>query len=108
MSEIAYYLRLLIPADKEIKTTAYNISTSAVQIATNLTSGNCRRGFAAYNNSHTDSGEVYWGGSDVTTGNGMPIPKGALFAFPVASGEATNPWIIGDGAGNNVRVIEMA
>ncbi len=107
MSNEDRYLRLLIQSDKELKTTAVNVTTTATIFSTSLTSGYKRRGFAAYNNSNNDSGECYWGGSDVTVANGMPIPKGAVWALPVASGQATSPYFVADNTAN-LRIIEMA
>ena len=116
MSEIAKLLRLMSQADKEFKITTVTTYGSPAKFTSQLTLGFARKGFAAYNNSATNSGEIAWGGSDCNV-NGMPIPKGAIVDIPIASSanaDVTNAdvdvYFCNDTSGEygDLRVIELS
>ena len=116
MSELGSYLRLLVQADKEFKTTAVSVHGSPAKFTSQLTGDHKRKGFAAYNNSNDASGEILWGGSDCDT-NGMLIPKGALVDIPVAADEAVDAVTNGidvyfcnsvSGENGDLRILELS
>jgi len=83
-AEIAYLLRLGVPSDKEFVITPVTVEDTPAKFTSQLSDDNpTRKTFAAYNNSHADSGEILWGSDDVVTA-GMPIPKGVLVNLPIA------------------------
>lgn len=114
MSEIAYLLRLGSPGAKELKTTAVDVFGSATKFTSQLTSEYSRKGFAAYNNSNSASGEVLWGGSDLTEANGIPIPNGAMVDIPIAYAPSATDNVdvyfcnTVSGEIGNLRVVEIA
>ena len=107
-NELAYLARLNSIATKEFKITAVDVFGSPTLFTSQLISGYTRKGFAAYNQSSSASGEVVWGGSDVTEGTGMPIPKGALFDIPVSVDLPVYFCNTVSGEIGNLRVIEIA
>jgi len=111
MSEIAYYLRLLVQADKEAVITPVTLSSDTPsKFSSELTSEQTRKGIAAYNNSDSGSGECYYGFTAVVApGTGMPIPKGAMVNIPVADVDAIDLYFVGtSGEIGDLRVIEVA
>lgn len=84
MSEIQYLLRQGVPSEKELKITPVTVEDTPAAFTSQLSLGYTRRTFAAYNDSHANSGEILWGGSDVVTA-GMPIPKGVMVNLPVTT-----------------------
>jgi hypothetical protein len=107
MAELNNLVRLLVPADKEFKVTAVTATQTATKFTSSLTSGYKRRAIAAYNNSHDNSGECYWGGSTVVAGNGMPIPKGSIVEVPVTT-DLDIYFVADSGQIGDLRVIEIA
>ena len=107
-AEIAYLLRLSSPGAKELKTTAVDVFGSAAKFTSQLTSEYSRKGFAAYNNSNSASGEVLWGGSDLTEANGIPIPKGAMVDIPLSTDVDVYFCNTVSGEIGNLRVVEIA
>jgi hypothetical protein len=88
MSEIAYLLRLLAQGDKEGKITVQPVCGAAAAFTSQLTSGQTRKGFSAYNSSSvTASGELYYGYSESLSpsGESKPIPQGAVVDIPVSA-----------------------
>lgn len=72
-----YYLRLMINGDKELKVQAVQITDTPTTVTTALTSGQTRRRLLVVNNSHSQSGEAYFGhDSNLNSQNGFPIEKG--------------------------------
>ena len=107
-AEIAYLLRLSSPGAKELKTTAVDVFGSATKFTSQLTSEYSRKGFAAYNNSNSASGEIVWGGSDLTEGNGLPTPKGAMVDIPLSTDVDVYFCNTVSGEIGNLRVVEIA
>lgn len=107
MSESNYLLRLMVQADNEFKATNVTVTYVPTLFTSQLTSGYTRKGFSAYNNSLAGSGECYWGGSTVTTGNGQVIPKGAIVEIPVS--DNLDVYFVGtSGEIHDLRVLEIA
>jgi len=104
--ETDYLLRLMSQGDKELKTTAVEVFGDAAAFTSQTT--NFRKGFAAYNNSDSASGECVWGGSDLTEANGMPIPKGAIVDIPVSTDIDVYFCNTLSGEIGNLRVVEIA
>ena len=84
MSEIADLLRYQSPCDKEIATSAVTVTGTAAKFTSQLTGTYVRKSFYGYNNSDDDSGELFYGGSDVTPETGRPIPLGADIGFNIS------------------------
>lgn len=63
-----------------------------------------RRALMIYNNS---ANTIYWGGSDVTVTNGIPITAGS-FASPVDAGYNLKVYAIAASSGNDVRTVEIS
>ena len=53
---------------------------------------------------NTSAGAMFWGGSDVTTANGMPFPNDTTQSFDCLSG--LDLYLISDSADQNVRFVE--
>jgi len=104
--EIEYLLRLQSQADKEFKISAVEVFGDPAIFTSQLTY--FRKGFAAYNNSDSASGEIVWGGSDVTGATGMPIPKGAIMDIPVSTDLGVYFCNTVSGEIGNLRVVEIA
>ena len=105
-SEQTRLLRLMSQADHELKTTAVEVFGSPTVFTPQTT--RFRKGFAAYNNSDSASGEIVWGGSDLTEANGMPIPKGAIVDIPVSTDIDVYFCNTLSGEIGNLRVVEIA
>jgi len=105
-SQTDYLLRLMSQGDKELKTTAVEVFGSPTKFTSQTTE--YRKGFAAYNNSDSASGEIVWGGVDLTEANGMPIPKGAITPIPVSSDVDVYFCNTVSGEIGNLRVVEIA
>jgi hypothetical protein len=93
---------------KELKITAVDVFGSSDLFTSQLTEGYTRKGFGAYNNSGSASGEIVWGPSTVTAANGMPIPKGAMVDIPVSVDIPIYFCNTVSGETGNLRVIEIA
>lgn len=106
--ETDFLLRLQSQADHEVKTSAVDVFGSPAKFTSQLTSGYSRKGFAAYNNSDSASGEIVWGGSDVTAATGMPIPKGAIVDIPCSTDIDVYFCNTVSGEIGNLRVVEIA
>jgi hypothetical protein len=63
-----------------------------------------RRALMIYNNS---TNTIYWGGSDVTVANGIPITAGS-FASPLDAGYNLKIYAIAASNGNDVRCVEIS
>lgn len=63
-----------------------------------------RRSLVIYNNS---SNTIYWGGSDVTVNNGIPITAGS-FSSPIDAGYNLRVYAIAGSNGNDVRTVEIS
>ena len=107
-SELAYLMRLMSAGTKELKTTAVDVFGSPTLFESQLTSGYSRKGFGAMNNSNSASGEIVWGGSDLTEGNGIPIPKGAMVDIPLSTDVDVYFCNTVSGEIGNLRVVEIA
>ena len=107
-SEQTYLLRLMSPGTKELKITAVDVFGSATLFESQLSAGYTRKGFGAYNQSNSASGEVVWGPAGVTEGTGMPIPKGAIVDIPVSTDIDVYFCNTVSGETGNLRVIEIA
>jgi len=81
--ETDYLARLNSQADHELATTAVEVFGTPAKFTSQTT--RFRKGIAGYNNSDSASGEILWGGSDLSHANGMPIPKGSIVDFPVST-----------------------
>lgn len=108
MSEIASLLRLQVQVDKEIVVTPVTVTPVATAFESQLTTGYTRKQFYAYNNSSTDSGELYYGHDDTLTVDiGRPIPLGADVSLNVNSGLDVY-FIAASGELGDLRVFEGA
>ncbi|MCL4366217.1 hypothetical protein M1437_03250 [Patescibacteria group bacterium] len=85
------------------KTTSNTVGVAAVLLPNYGQLFN-RRSMIIYNNS---SNMIYIGGSDVTTGNGFPIPANS-YSPAIDAGYNLKVYGIAEQAGNNVRVIEIS
>ena len=108
MSEISYYLRLNSPGAKELKTYAIDVFGDPAEVTSQLASGYSRKGMCFYNNSNTASGEILWGGSDLSESNGMVIPKGAAVDIPLSTDVPVYVMNTISGEIGNLRVVEIA
>ena len=107
-AETDYLLRLMSQATKEFKTTALEVFGGPAKFTSQLTEGYTRKGFYAYNNSDSASGEVGWGGADLTEGNGIPIPKGAWMDIPISTDLDVYFANMNSGEISNLRILEIA
>lgn len=108
MSEIASLLRLQVQCDKEIKVTPVTVTPVATAFTSQLEEGYTRRSFFGYNNSHNDSGELYYGHDDeVTAGTGRPIPLGADVEFRLST-DVDIYFVAASGEIGDLRVLEGA
>jgi len=108
MSQLEYFARLASIATKEFKITALDVFGDPALFESQLSEGYVRKGFGVLNNSNAASGEVAWGGADVTAGTGMLIPKGALFDLPVSVDLPVYFCNTVSGEIGNLRVVEIA
>ena len=106
--ETDYLLRLMSQADKELKTSGVEVFGDPAKFTSQLTEGYSRKGVAGYNHSNSASGEILWGGSDLTSANGMPIPKGSIVDFPVSTDIDLYFMNTVSGEIGNLRVVEIA
>ena len=106
--ETDFLLRLASQADKELKTTGVEVHGAAEKFTSQLTSEYTRKGIAGYNNSNSASGEILWGGSDLTEANGIPIPKGAIDNFPISTDIDLYFMNTVSGENSDLRVVEIA
>lgn len=105
--QIGRLLRLMVQGDVEFKTSAVTITGTAAKFTSQLVTTNTRKKIVAYNNSNGSSGECYWGGSDLTSSNGVPIPKGDMMDLGVSSG--LDVYFISDaGEIGDLRIVEVA
>lgn len=113
MSNIDYYLRLMVQSDKEAKISAVNVSDQATLFESALTSGQTRKFIRIFNNSHDASGEAYYGYSSTMSpsGESMPIPvSGESFVvIPIADVSAIPLYFrASSGEVADLRVEELA
>jgi len=101
------YLRLRSNAEFEIKTSALHVyQATPVQFSSQITE-NSRKKIFALNNSNNSSGEVCWGGSDVTVASGIPLQKVVFTELPLSSD--IDPYFIGkSGEHFDIRLLEIA
>lgn len=107
-SEQTFLLRFNAPGTKELKTTSVDVFGSAQEFTSQLSSGYARKFIAAYNNSAPASGEIVWGSSDLTEGNGIPIPKGSIVDIPLFTDVSVYFCNTVSGEIGNLRVVEIA
>jgi hypothetical protein len=108
-AEVAKYLRRITPAEYTFEITSLSISGERpVQFTTQLgAESRGRTGFFAYNNSHYNSGECYWGPAGVTSATGMPIPKGVVMEIPLV--EDIDVWFTADvDTMGDLRILELS
>lgn len=105
-NETDFLLRLQSQADHELKTTALTVYGDPVKFTSQLT--RFRKGFGAYNNSDSASGEIVWGGSDLTPENGIPIPKGAMVDIPCSTNIDVYFCNTVSGELGDLRLVEIA
>ena len=108
MSETEFLLRLAVQGTKEIKTTAVEVHGDAEKFTSQMTEGEKRKRLYAYNNTSASSGELVYGGSDVTPGNGIPIPKGLLHEIRVADDIDLYFQNVISGENSDLRVLEIS
>ena len=105
MGEMEKLTRTLVIGDKAFSARAMLVTATAQEIETALSV--YRKGLTVYNNSNTSSGELYWGGSDVTQHNGFPIPKGAMLTIPVSTDLPV--YVVAEaGETGDLRIMELA
>jgi hypothetical protein len=107
-SELAYLARLNSIATKELKITSVNVFGSSDLFTSQLVEGYTRKGFGAYNNSDSASGECVWGPEGVTSETGMPIPKGSIVDIPCSVDIPIYFCNTVSGETGNLRVVEIA
>lgn len=107
-SEQTFLLRFNAPGTKELKTTAVDVFGSAQEFTSQLTAGYTRKFIGAFNNSNSASGEIVWGSSDLTEGNGIPIPKGSIVDIPLSTDVSVYFCNTVSGEIGNLRVVEIA
>ena len=105
MSEIANYLRLMIPSNREIKQSSMTVYGDRAQFTSALTTGYKRRGFAIQNNE--SSNKMYIGDSTVTATDGFPIAAGATLEFGVTV-DIDPYFVCASGETCDARIIEIA
>lgn len=93
----------LNPSDGFIKTTDNIVGTTLVTLPQYGQLFN-RRSVLIYNNSVNT---IYIGGSDVTVGNGLPVPPNS-YSPPVDAGYNLPIYAVASQGGNDVRVIEIS
>jgi hypothetical protein len=108
MSEVAKLLRFQAPAVKEIATQQVNVlaQISGEAFVSTLSSNTTRKYLMVYNNTHSSSGEVYFGGSGVTPSDGMILEKSKWIELPI--GGAMDIYFVADSLGTEIRVVELA
>lgn len=93
----------LNPANGFVKTTDNTVGTSVTQLPSYGQLFN-RRSIMIYNNS---ANTIYIGGSDVTVGNGLPIPASS-YGPSIDAGYDLPIYGVASQSGNDVRVIEIS
>jgi hypothetical protein len=107
MSELNNMVRMLIPADKEFQISAVTVTSTRALFPSKLSGEYNRKALAAYNNSDSGSGELYWGDASVTPSTGMPIPKGAFVEIPTSS--VLSVYFVAEtGQTGDLRVVEIS
>lgn len=86
-----------------VKTTSSTVGTTAIELPNYGQLFN-RRALQIYNNS---SNTIYYGGSDVTVNNGIPIAAGS-FSSAIDAGYNMAVFGIAATTGNNVRCLEVS
>lgn len=91
----------VLPFQGTIVTATKSVSSTALKIPSGANAEE-RRGVFIYNNS---SDIIYWGGSDVSTSNGIPIKQD--IAYIVKAGQGADLYVISDGTNSDVRYFEV-
>lgn len=86
-----------------VKTTDNTVGKTVVSLP-NYGQLEARRSLRIYNNS---ANTIYWGGSDVTTGNGIPIASGGD-SGAIMAGYNLKVYAIASTTGNDIRVVEIS
>ncbi len=87
MSTLENILRDMTNANNEAKITAVAVTLTPTQFTSALTLGYSRKAIWAYNNSHVNSGECYYGYSASMSDKigSRPIPVGSVVEIPVTT-----------------------
>lgn len=93
----------ILPLQGYVKTTATTVGTTRTTLP-GYGQLNNRRALQIYNNS---SNTIYYGGSDVTTANGIPVSAGS-FSNVIDAGYNMIVYGIASTTGNDIRVIEVS
>ena len=85
--QVENLLRVMVNGDKEAKITAVAVNLTPTLFTSQLVNGFPRKAIFAYNNSHTNSGESYYGyiPEMTPTSASRPIPIGAVIEIPVTA-----------------------
>lgn len=111
MSEIASLLRLIVQSDKEAKVTCVTATDNPAKFISQLTENYTRRSIRVYNNSHSLSGECYYGfagSGEMNSGlASYPVPKGETVKIHVSS--SIDIYFVAEaGERGDLRVEELA
>jgi hypothetical protein len=107
--QIENLLRVMVPGNKEAVITAVPVTLIPTLFESQLVNGFSRKKIRAYNNSHANSGECYYGYDSQMhpTENSIAIPKKAFIEIPVASSIPIY-FVCISGELGDVRVEEIA
>ena len=105
MSEIQYLLRLQSLSDKEFKVSALTITDTPTKFVSQVS--HKRKKFVAYNNSHSNSGELYLGDASVASSVGYPLPKTKQIELLIDS-DLDVYFVADSGETGDLRVFEGA
>ena len=104
MADVEKLLRKQLMLGSEIKVQSITVTQVSGEVTSQLTATE-RLGHYGYNASHTNSGELFFGPSEVTALDGFPIPKGVVVELPL---EATLFVIAESGEVGDLRILELA
>ena len=102
-------LRAMVNGDKEARITAVTVNLTPSLFTSQLVNEFPRKAIWAYNNSHVDSGECYYGYSNDITPliKSRPIPLGCVIEIPV-SDNIPIYFCCASGELGDIRVEEVA
>jgi hypothetical protein len=85
----------------ELVNAALTVGTTAIEVKVGATRLAERKGVILYNNSNR---VMFWGGSGVTTANGIPLAKGESITI---RNEDVSLFVVSDQANLDARVVEF-
>jgi hypothetical protein len=106
VSELERLIRRMAPKHLEMATQRINVTDVSGELTTALVGDTGRTGLYAFNLAHTDSGELFYGPSGVTSADGFPIQRGVMVEIPVT--EEIDVWFVAEpGESGDLAILEL-